>query len=285
MTVARRILQNRALSRGSPQGATIRRVLWIYDCPGCGHRLACVWSLHDRADCPADRDAGGSASAARTRTLPSPRGPRIVVHAVSAGEMTAAGRSSKAGGGASGLDGRPHVRHSRRRALADALRARLPSIEAAISLPWDRRRALGRWLHALGCSAVVVVEPEIWPNLYDACGRHEVPLLLVNGHIYPRDVARYRLAKPFFRPGSPAAPVDRRAVGRRARTIRGDRRAGGTHNGDRQSEVRRRRHRLESSLADRIKTAQAPARRSSAGAPTGSKSLCFSRRLHGCAHG
>jgi len=133
-------------------------------------------------------------------TLPSPRGVRIVVHAVSAGEMTAAGAFIKTLAAV-----RPDwtvVLTSGTRdgaLLADALRTRLPSIEAAISLPWDRRRAIGRWLQSLGCSAVVVVEPEIWPNLFDACGRHEVPLLLVNGHIYPRDVARYRLAKRFFR--------------------------------------------------------------------------------------
>src|SRR5262245_5121161 len=131
--------------------------------------------------------------------LPPPRGIRIVVHAVSAGEMAAAGAFIQRL-----QTERPEwtvvVTAGTRdgRAVANRLRARLPSIEAVIALPWDRRRAIERWLRALACSGVVIVEPEIWPNLYEACGRERVPLVLVNGHVYPRDVARYRLARWLF---------------------------------------------------------------------------------------
>jgi 3-deoxy-D-manno-octulosonic-acid transferase len=131
--------------------------------------------------------------------LPPPRGVRIVVHAVSAGEMAAAGAFIQrlqaerpewtVVATAGTRDGR---------AVANRLRTRLPTIEAVIGLPWDRRGAIERWLGGLACCGVVIVEPEIWPSLYEACGRKRVPLLLVNGHVYPRDVARYRLARWLF---------------------------------------------------------------------------------------
>src|SRR5262249_55032884 len=85
------------------------------------------------------------------------------------------------------------------RRITRALAPRVPAIEAVVLLPWDRARPVAGWLDALSPDAVVVVEPEIWPNLYAACGECGVPLLLVNAHMYPSDLRRYRLVRRFIR--------------------------------------------------------------------------------------
>ena len=85
------------------------------------------------------------------------------------------------------------------RGRADELRQQFSSIEAICFLPWDRARAVLCWLRRLRPAAVVIVEPEFWPNLYHACGRLGIPLAVVNSRVYPADVARYRLVRPFMR--------------------------------------------------------------------------------------
>lgn len=132
---------------------------------------------------------------------PAPAGhPRIVLHAVSAGEMAAAGAIVE-----SLADVLPsaavHLTTGNRDGLAagERLRARIPSIVSVSFLPWDRRRAIRSWLAAVDPDAVAVVETEIWPNLFRACAVAEIPLILVNGRVPDRDYPRYRLARPFFR--------------------------------------------------------------------------------------
>jgi 3-deoxy-D-manno-octulosonic-acid transferase len=85
------------------------------------------------------------------------------------------------------------------RKAAELLLEREPAVEAVTLLPWDRPRAVGRWLEALAPDAVVVVETELWPGLFFACHRRRIPLLVASGRIYPRDVARYRAVRRFFR--------------------------------------------------------------------------------------
>ncbi|MFH1176285.1 MAG: glycosyltransferase N-terminal domain-containing protein [Acidobacteriota bacterium] len=132
--------------------------------------------------------------------LPSPRGRRLVIHAVSAGEVGAA-RTLAAALGATAADLSFVLttgNHAGRRAalLAQASNA---AIEGVAYLPWDRRAALRSWLDALRPAAVVIVETEIWPSLFCACGELRIPLLVVSGRIFPRDLPRYRLARGFFR--------------------------------------------------------------------------------------
>jgi 3-deoxy-D-manno-octulosonic-acid transferase len=66
-------------------------------------------------------------------------------------------------------------------------------------LPWDRARAVGRWLRRVQPDAVIVIECEIWPNLFVACHDMGIPLFIASGRLYRADVPRYRLARPFFR--------------------------------------------------------------------------------------
>jgi 3-deoxy-D-manno-octulosonic-acid transferase len=124
---------------------------------------------------------------------------RVLIHAVSVGEVAAAGALV-----AAIHEREPAARfvittgNRRGREAGERLRTRVPAIETVRLLPWDRHRALRRWLAALAPDAVVVVETELWPNLFRTCRELDIPLFIVNGRLYPGDVARYRLARRFF---------------------------------------------------------------------------------------
>jgi 3-deoxy-D-manno-octulosonic-acid transferase len=45
----------------------------------------------------------------------------------------------------------------------------------------------------------IIMETELWPNMYSECGRRGVPLVLANARISPRSVDRYRRFIPLFR--------------------------------------------------------------------------------------
>jgi 3-deoxy-D-manno-octulosonic-acid transferase len=124
---------------------------------------------------------------------------RILIHAVSVGETHAAEPlidylSCEAGdigfvlstGNRHGLQAAGH------------LQKRRPEIEECVYAPWDTRAAVTRWLKTLKPSVVVVVETELWPNLFAVCKESGIPLVLVNGRIYENDVGRYILARSLF---------------------------------------------------------------------------------------
>lgn len=64
--------------------------------------------------------------------------------------------------------------------------------------PLDYRFAVRRVLRALRPAAVVVMETEIWPNLYREARRSGAAVIVVNGRISDRTIARYRRLKWFF---------------------------------------------------------------------------------------
>ena len=65
--------------------------------------------------------------------------------------------------------------------------------------PLDYRSTVRRVLRRLRPSAVVILETEIWPNLYREAKRAGASLLIVNGRISDRALPRYRSASGFFR--------------------------------------------------------------------------------------
>jgi 3-deoxy-D-manno-octulosonic-acid transferase len=125
---------------------------------------------------------------------------RLVVHAVSVGEMRAAAALVRALVAADpAVEVILSAGNRDGRAAARRFAAGCAPVRAVLLLPWDRRAAMRRWLAALRPDAVAVVETEIWPCLFATCRRLGVPLALVSGRLAPRDVPRYRLARPFFR--------------------------------------------------------------------------------------
>ncbi len=66
-------------------------------------------------------------------------------------------------------------------------------------LPLDYRSMIRRVLRRLRPSAVVILETEIWPNLFRESKRAGASLLMVNARISDRSLPSYRRASGFFR--------------------------------------------------------------------------------------
>jgi 3-deoxy-D-manno-octulosonic-acid transferase len=123
--------------------------------------------------------------------------PSIWVHAVSVGEVQAAAPLVHAL-----LERFPDVPlvlttvTPTGRARAQALfKNRVDVRYVPIDLPGSVRRFFERVRPRLA----VILETEIWPNLYNRCGRLNVPLVLASARISPRSVNRYRRLVGLFR--------------------------------------------------------------------------------------
>lgn len=129
----------------------------------------------------------------RIDPLPQPRKPRVMLHAVSVGEV--------------GLI----------RPLVDAL---APDFDLVVSVttdtgiarardlftgrayivryPLDASRAVRRFLDAVRPDLVALVELELWPNFSRACRQRRIPLGIVNGRLSDRSHWKYALARPIL---------------------------------------------------------------------------------------
>ena len=66
-------------------------------------------------------------------------------------------------------------------------------------IPFELPFAVRNFFNSIKPDLALVMETEIWPNLYDACGSREIPLILVSARISPQSVNRYRRFLPLFR--------------------------------------------------------------------------------------
>lgn len=129
---------------------------------------------------------------------PAVRGGRSIwVHAVSVGEVQAAAP------------------------LVNALLARFPNVPLVVTtgtatgrgraralfkervdvryVPIDLPGAVSRFFQRVQPRLAVIIETEIWPNLYHRCGQLGIPLVMASARISPRSVARYRRLVGLFR--------------------------------------------------------------------------------------
>lgn len=74
-----------------------------------------------------------------------------------------------------------------------------PFVRGIFFVPFDYRFALRRVLRRLRPAVVVVMETEIWPNLFRESKRAGAQLLVINGRISDRTLRRYRSLNWFFR--------------------------------------------------------------------------------------
>lgn len=65
--------------------------------------------------------------------------------------------------------------------------------------PYDLPGAVRRFFDRVHPVVAIVMETELWPNLFHECGRRSVPLVLASARISPRSVGRYRRFLPLFR--------------------------------------------------------------------------------------
>lgn len=66
-------------------------------------------------------------------------------------------------------------------------------------IPYEAPFAVNRFFAAVRPRLALIMETEIWPNLYRACGSRNIPLVLVSARISPKSVGKYRRWLPLFR--------------------------------------------------------------------------------------
>jgi 3-deoxy-D-manno-octulosonic-acid transferase len=66
-------------------------------------------------------------------------------------------------------------------------------------IPFDLPGSVRRFFDRARPRLAMILETELWPNLYAECGRRDVPLVLASARISPRSVGRYRRLVPLFR--------------------------------------------------------------------------------------
>lgn len=66
-------------------------------------------------------------------------------------------------------------------------------------LPYDLPMFVRRWMRTVQPAVGVIIETEIWPNLFVACARNKVPLLMVSARVSGRSMRRYQKMKRLTR--------------------------------------------------------------------------------------
>ncbi len=66
-------------------------------------------------------------------------------------------------------------------------------------IPFELPFAVQNFFNSIKPDLALIMETEIWPNLFDACGSRKIPLILVSARISPQSVDWYRRFLPLFR--------------------------------------------------------------------------------------
>ena len=68
-----------------------------------------------------------------------------------------------------------------------------------VYLPYDLHGMVRRFLERVRPALAVVIETELWPNLFVACARAEVPVVIANARLSERSLRGYRWMGPLIR--------------------------------------------------------------------------------------
>jgi len=123
--------------------------------------------------------------------------PRIWVHAVSVGEVTAAAAIVAALRGK--LPGACIILSTGTETGQAMARGLVPQATAYMYFPLDLPWVVKRVISKIGPDVVVLTETELWPNFLGVCSKREIPAVLVNGRISPRSFRRYSRTSFFWR--------------------------------------------------------------------------------------
>jgi len=66
-------------------------------------------------------------------------------------------------------------------------------------IPFEFPNAIRSFFDSIRPRAAMIMETEIWPNLYRGCGVRKIPLILVSARISPRSVPGYRRLMPLIK--------------------------------------------------------------------------------------
>lgn len=122
--------------------------------------------------------------------------PRVWVHAVSVGEVTAAAPIV-----ASLKEKRPDtdIIFSTSTETGQAMARNLvKDVAAFIYFPLDIPFVVRKMIRLVKPDVFVMVETELWPNFLQACKENQIKTLMVNGRISPRSYGKYKATKFFW---------------------------------------------------------------------------------------
>jgi 3-deoxy-D-manno-octulosonic-acid transferase len=130
--------------------------------------------------------------------LPRPARPRVLIHAVSVGEVNAARLLVER------LASEPDPLEVVVAATTNTGVARARSLfsprHPVVRYPLDFSFAVRRVFDRVAPDVVVLVELEVWPAFTAECARRALPIAVVNGRLSARSLRRYRLVAPLLRP-------------------------------------------------------------------------------------
>jgi 3-deoxy-D-manno-octulosonic-acid transferase len=66
-------------------------------------------------------------------------------------------------------------------------------------IPFETPNAVTSFFNSAEPEIALIMETEIWPNLYHECGRRSIPLVLVSARISPNSAKSYRKLLPLFK--------------------------------------------------------------------------------------
>ncbi len=61
-----------------------------------------------------------------------------------------------------------------------------------VYLPYDLPDSINRFMQCFKPKVAVIVETEIWPNLFTYCGQHNIPLYVINARLSEKSTRRYQ---------------------------------------------------------------------------------------------
>ncbi|MBL8875557.1 MAG: hypothetical protein JNM86_07160 [Phycisphaerae bacterium] len=158
-----------------------------------GGAIASPWLLRKQR-------AGWKERFGRIDALPPKKLPRLMIHAVSVGEVNAIRHllpllTAPADGPAAEVV----VTVGTDTGLARA--KELFSKQATVlRYPIDLSSSVKRFLDAVQPDAVALVELEVWPNFIKECARRRIPVAVINGRLSERSFRGYRKLKPVLAP-------------------------------------------------------------------------------------
>ncbi|MGD0961548.1 MAG: lipid IV(A) 3-deoxy-D-manno-octulosonic acid transferase [Methylomonas sp.] len=76
----------------------------------------------------------------------------------------------------------------------------LGGIVEHVYLPYDVPTVIGRFLNHFRPVAAVILEKEVWPNLYAACAERRIPVFIINARLSARSARNYRKIPSLVKP-------------------------------------------------------------------------------------
>lgn len=121
--------------------------------------------------------------------------PRVLVHAVSVGEVNAI----RALAAELSQDAEVVVSATTDTGMARAVQLFEPAIRV-VRFPFDISSAVRSFLDSVRPDAVLLCELEVWPNFTEACVERGIPVAVVNGRLSARSFRRYVRARALLSP-------------------------------------------------------------------------------------